>query len=360
MEEAPKLALAGPLAQRFSRRTAMTALGAGAIAAGVAPHGVAAADPDPNASPGGGPLVGPSDVSAPWMLTPGFSYAGLNYSGLVPYAATTTKVVSPGAGAYGTGGSLVGSVDFPNGAVLKELTVWGGAGGQCSLRRATFGVYSWDTVGNVVLPAGSGIVTATAPIADLVVDDSLAAYHVQVFSASAATAILDMRIGYLFDPGATHVHDDRYYTKAQADAALATKANTPVYVPIQPVRVLDSRKPGDPAGGLLTPNSKKLVSVKDGRDVFGAVSVPEAVPAGATAIACNLTATGTTGSNYVSITPGDAPSGASTSAVNWVGAGVSIANGLTIKIDAERRVAIWGGDQVGSTHVILDVFGYFM
>ena len=41
------------------------------------------------------------------------------------------------------------------------------------------------------------------------------------------------------------------------------------------------------------------------------------------------------------------------------GADQSVANGLIVRLDANRFVKVWCGDQTGSTHVILDVNGYW-
>jgi hypothetical protein len=89
------------------------------------------------------------------------------------------------------------------------------------------------------------------------------------------------------------------------------------------------------------------------------VVTADAVPVAATAIACNLTVSGTTGSNFLALTPGDAAS-YTTSAINWTGADQSVANGLITKLDANRFVKVWCGDQSGSTHVLLDVNGYWL
>ena len=70
-----------------------------------------------------------------------------------------------------------------------------------------------------------------------------------------------------------------------------------------------------------------------------------------------MTVTGTTGPNFVSVVPGDAP-GYTTSSINWSGPDQSVANGSIVRIDDSRQVKIFGGDQTGSTHVILDVTGY--
>jgi hypothetical protein len=131
------------------------------------------------------------------------------------------------------------------------------------------------------------------------------------------------------------------------------------FFPINPVRAYDSRATL-PDPGLLGPNASRLILVKDSRaNGSGAVITPDVVPVGATAIACNLTVTGTTGPNFLALTPGDAGS-FTASAINWSDADQSIANGLIAKLDANRFVRVWCGDQTGSTHVLLDVNGYWL
>lgn len=154
-----------------------------------------------------GGLAAQSEVTAQTVATvPGVSYYSVNYADFFPYAETSTKYVSAGAGTYSTGGSMIASTDLPHGASIYDMTVWGGAGGQVVLRRANLGVYSWDTLGDVVLPAGTGIVSATVLLpSPVLVDRGQASYHLQSFSSSAATAILDVRIGYLKGTGNFYV-----------------------------------------------------------------------------------------------------------------------------------------------------------
>jgi hypothetical protein len=130
---------------------------------------------------------------------------------------------------------------------------------------------------------------------------------------------------------------------------------------IDPVRSFDSRVTAAeyPASGLLEPNSSKTVSVANGHDGDGNVTAPDAVPVGATAVAYNVTVTGTTGPNFLAVTPGNAAI-FTTSTINWSAPDQSLANGSIVAIDASRQVKIWGGDQSGSTHVIIDVTGYWL
>ena len=167
-----------------------------------------------------------------------------------------------------------------------------------------------------------------------IVDEHASAYFVLVNTPGDDTHLLwGVRIGYV-----------------TADAGR--------FFPINPIRAYDSRT-ALPEPGALGPNSSRVILVKDSRaNGSGAVLATDVVPAAATAIACNLTVTGTTGANFLALTPGDAAS-FTASAINWNGPDQSVANGLIAKLDSNRFVKVWCGDQTGSTHVILDVNGYW-
>jgi hypothetical protein len=129
--------------------------------------------------------------------------------------------------------------------------------------------------------------------------------------------------------------------------------------PIDPARVYDSRLAAyAPNDGLMARNTDRVVSVKDGRDGTGAVVAADVVPAGATAVAINVTVAGPTGPNFLSVVPGDAAS-YTASTINWPG-GFDAANGTIVKLDASRQLKVFCGDQSGSTHVIIDVTGYYL
>lgn len=131
------------------------------------------------------------------------------------------------------------------------------------------------------------------------------------------------------------------------------------YFPITPQRAYDSRQPNYEEGGLLAPDSDRLISVADGHSADGTVTEEDVVPEGATAVHLNLTAAEMTGRNFLSITPGDVTT-TETSAVNWADDGDQVANAITVSLDEDRQVRVYCGNQTGSTHVIVDVFGYYV
>lgn len=131
------------------------------------------------------------------------------------------------------------------------------------------------------------------------------------------------------------------------------------FTAIAPTRVYDSRRAGyAPNNGLLNAGTSRVVSVKDGRDDAGAVVTANIVPAGATAVTFNVTVTGTTAPSHLSVVPGDEASTTS-STLNWIGAGETIANGSLSKLDGSRQLNLIPGPN-GSFHCIIDITGYYL
>ncbi|MGB8861885.1 MAG: hypothetical protein WCC60_21700 [Ilumatobacteraceae bacterium] len=127
---------------------------------------------------------------------------------------------------------------------------------------------------------------------------------------------------------------------------------------ITPTRVYDSRQ-ALPTPGPLSNGQNRTISVKDGRSISGgAVTVANAVPPGATAVAANITITGTTGTGFLAVNPGGNTT-VTASAINWFGADQTIANGLLLTLNASRELTIIC-DGGGSTHVIVDITGYYL
>lgn len=129
---------------------------------------------------------------------------------------------------------------------------------------------------------------------------------------------------------------------------------------ITPIRVYDSRQPGYSGyNGSLGRTASREVSVADARDGSGGVVAANAVPAGATAVAFNITVAGPTGDNYLSITPGGVATIPTTSIINFV-TGQNVANASVVAISSDRKVKVWCGTMYGSTDFILDISGYYL
>jgi hypothetical protein len=114
----------------------------------------------------------------------------------------------------------------------------------------------------------------------------------------------------------------------------------PAYLPIGPIRVYDSRKPG---GRRLTTGQV---------DTLAMGSFPEDL-----AYTFNLTATATAGSGgYLSVFPADKP-WPGTSSINWYTSGMAIANNVFTGTWAANDNSIKVLCGSGSTHYILDLIG---
>lgn len=131
------------------------------------------------------------------------------------------------------------------------------------------------------------------------------------------------------------------------------------YTAIDPVRVFDSRNAGFPNSGAFSPFEARVIPIADGRNgLTGAVTTPDAVPVGATAITYNVTIDGTTAAGFLSVVPGDVES-TDTSTINWTGPAATIANGTQSRIDPLRRLRLIAGP-FATFHAIVDVTGYYL
>jgi hypothetical protein len=130
--------------------------------------------------------------------------------------------------------------------------------------------------------------------------------------------------------------------------------------PLNPVRVVDTRasNPPDPSGEHALASGEELVV-----DIIGGLAP---VPLGATAVAVNITAVSPTAAGYLASYPADltfsaaSPPGSST--VNFPAQVVAIANGATVKLAGPGQAnagKIKVFNSAGTTHVVVDVVGFF-
>ncbi len=81
------------------------------------------------------------------------------------------------------------------------------------------------------------------------------------------------------------------------------------------------------------------------------------LPARATAVALNLTATQTSGPGFASAYPCDATEAPEVSNVNWTGAGATVPNFSIVSLGSTNELCF---DVLSSTHLIADLAGYFV
>lgn len=129
-----------------------------------------------------------------------------------------------------------------------------------------------------------------------------------------------------------------------------TPGTESTYVPVTPQRVLDTRN------GLGAPTAKVGPGGTVDLAVRGLATAPTAVPADATAVVLNVTATATTASTDVRVYPSGTPvSGASS--LN-AGASQTVPNLVTAAIGSNGAVTL--RNSAGSVHLIADIAGYYV
>ena len=132
--------------------------------------------------------------------------------------------------------------------------------------------------------------------------------------------------------------------------------SNPTFVPVTPFRVYDSRKV---TNGRLNKGENAVVDCSDARAADHSVATADALPEGATAIAYNLTATGTGGAGFLSVAPGDVAS-TTVSTINWSASNIDIANSSIVKVDANRQVKVFCDGYPGAaSDFIIDVVGFY-
>jgi hypothetical protein len=124
---------------------------------------------------------------------------------------------------------------------------------------------------------------------------------------------------------------------------------------ISPSRVYDSRI----AAGKLATGLNRTVSVANKIDNTGAVVTANIVPTGATAVTYNITVTSTVATGYLAVNEGNNTT-VSASTINWFGAGQTLANAATVKLNDARAIAVICGGTGATTHFIVDVTGYYL
>jgi hypothetical protein len=259
---------------------------------------------------------------------------------------------------------LYAPVELPDGARIKRVTFFGAdsyapsdiivtlsrsnvslpllLGGSPSQASAT--VTTFTTTGS----GGNQVVSSTDNLAEMT-----GSFNSSPLILSSNHRFHSVRVQITNAAAANH-------TLCGVEVQYQVSATTEVsYHPISPVRAVDTRIAAYGASaGIFAPGTNRVISIADGHDLAtGAVTLANAVPAGATAITYNLTAADPVGgSNFLAIAAGDATTFAA-SALNYNG--TSIANGGTAPIASDRTVKIFNGAPPASTHVIIDITGYY-
>ena len=314
----------------LSRRRLLAGLGtAGAVTLGAALPGNA----EPLAFPAGDVVATPSRRSATGaavfdrQLVPGLTYRVLDPSVFHPVLGSQLRAVSTAIG--GTtlntpGPALLGHLDLPVGVVLRELAVTyiapsGSAPNWARLfRKALTGGYQ-TVVEQNPLAQGPDPRTVTFALNEAV--DGSSSYAVGYLVATTGQFVNGVVIGY------------------EEPTPPTQPTPPPAFVAVSPTpRVLDTRQ----AGGKLNADEERVVAL--------------GVPGTAAAAVINLTITETEDAGYIAIFPSDI-SWPGNSSINWSSTGQNLANTVVTAVDPSGQIRMRGG--VKSSHVVIDVLGYF-
>ena len=324
----------------ISRRGLVGVAGAGAAAVltGTLGTSIGAAYADGQDSTGGAPGDASRSQAAGRTetipaATVGLSYVNYGAWSFYSNSATTQRGLT-GSIVSAAGNFIVCPVDLPAGTRVKEFTVWGanssGAAASATIEAHAMDVNSAGTsLGSVGVPTGTVLGTPLTAVVDNVVLANFW-YNIAMFTSATTVGLWAARIGYT--------------------------TPSPEFIPVTPYRAYDSRLPGVPTPGVLARLTSRVVGVRDAINGAGAVATAGVIPADARAITYNLTVTGTTGDNFLAVAPGLAVSSPASS-INFA-AGQTLANAATVSLDA-GTVKVFCGDNVGSSHFIIDVTGYY-
>ncbi|MBT2478799.1 PKD domain-containing protein [Streptomyces sp. ISL-94] len=244
--------------------------------------------------------------------------------------------------------------DFTPHTPTRLLDTREGIGAQ-KAKVAGFGTTKVKIAGNAQIPAG-----VTAVALNVTVTNPATAGHIRVYGSggprpttsnvnfAAGQTVPNMVIVPVGKDGSVEL-----YNSGEGSVDLIadvtgyfTRTKSSGYTPLNPARLVDSRE------GLGT--SKGLVP---GFGTFTAqMSGLGGVPAGATAVALNVTITEPQAAGHLTVYPaGQAAS--STSNLNFSG-GQTIANAVIVPVSADGKINVRNGSWAG-THVIVDVVGYY-
>jgi hypothetical protein len=149
----------------------------------------------------------------------------------------------------------------------------------------------------------------------------------------------------------------------------ANAAGTPSsFVPISPVRVLDTRLNAGLTGALVS-DTPRLLDVTGSIPVVNpgnVIGVGSPVPDGATSIVANVTGVGPTTVGFVSVRPGTATGKPTTSSLNFDTPGQIVPNSVTVELPTTGanagQVQLWfkGTGATASTDLLIDIVGYYV
>lgn len=140
---------------------------------------------------------------------------------------------------------------------------------------------------------------------------------------------------------ATIADGDGLGTITDDDSTIVEKG----FNPLPPCRVIDTRVAAQ--GPALAAGTNRVVTL----------AANCGIPTNAAAVSLNVTVVGATTAGYLTLYPAGTTRPLS-STINFA-IGQTRANNAIVKVNASGQVAVFGGLASGSTHVIVDVAGFF-
>lgn len=134
--------------------------------------------------------------------------------------------------------------------------------------------------------------------------------------------------------------------------AVLGSGSRPVYVPITPCRLFDTRVTPDNVGARATPLGQGETFTLQVRGANGNCDIP----AGAVGVAMNTTAVNGTSNSYLTVYPADAERPLASS-LNWVAGQGPSPNQLNVTLAGDGQISMF--NNAGSVDVIGDIVGYY-
>jgi hypothetical protein len=261
-----------------------------------------------------------------YVVTTALFGSGL-YNGLTPARICDTRT--------GTSNQCSGKTMGPNATMTVHVA--GLAGVPASAEAVALNVTVTDTTGPggylTVYPGGSRPLasnlnwTAGQTVANLVVAAVNSSGEVTIYNHSGSADVVVDVLGYYSGPGGT--------------GSQFTPATTPT-------RICDTRAGSKPS------NQCAGKTMSAGGTMTVQVSGLAGVPAGATAVAVNVTVTNTTAASYLTIFPsGTRPLASS---LNWE-AGATVPNLVIATLSSTGEITIY--NHAGTADVVIDVMGWY-
>jgi len=137
-----------------------------------------------------------------------------------------------------------------------------------------------------------------------------------------------------------------------SSSATVTSGVRTVYVPTAPCRLMDTRSGPSNVGPRSTPLGPNETYATSARGTNGQCTIP----AGAVAVAMNVTIANPTAASFLTVFPADVPRPLASS-LNWIAGQAPTPNAVTSDLSADGRIAFY--NNTGAVDLLADIVGYY-